>query len=66
MIIVKIFALILILVGVVFCYDARILSGAWFSFGDQNEATSRIKNSWFYFCYSRCNYYVCYKIKTEV
>ena len=41
--IIKILALILILTGVTFIYDARILSNNWFSFGDQNEATSGIK-----------------------
>lgn len=41
--ILKIFALILILVGVTFAYDARILSNRWFSFGEQNEATSGLK-----------------------
>lgn len=40
-ILIKIFSLILVLIGVVFTYDARILSQRWFSFGDQNEATSR-------------------------
>lgn len=43
MIILKIIALILILTGVIFCYDARLLSIDWFSFGDQNEATSGLK-----------------------
>lgn len=41
MIIVKLLALILTLIGVVFCYDARILADRWFGFGNQNEATSR-------------------------
>lgn len=41
--IIKILALILILTGVTFIYDARILSNNWFSFGDQNEATSGLK-----------------------
>ena len=34
---------LLILTGVTFIYDARILSNNWFSFGDQNEATSGLK-----------------------
>ncbi len=50
---IKIIALILILIGVVFAYDARILSYNWFGFGDQNQATSRIKNFRIYFC---CNW----------
>ncbi len=41
--ILKIISLILILIGVIFAYDARILSINWFSFGDQNEATSGLK-----------------------
>ena len=41
--ILKIISLILILTGVIFTYDARILSTNWFSFGDQNEATSGLK-----------------------
>ncbi len=41
--ILKIISLILILVGEIFIYDARILSTNWFSFGDQNEATSGLK-----------------------
>ena len=41
--ILKIISLFLILVGVIFIYDARILSTNWFSFGDQNEATSGLK-----------------------
>ena len=41
--ILKIISLILILIGVIFIYDARILSINWFSFGEQNEATAGIK-----------------------
>ena len=43
MIVIKILSYILILIGVIFTYDARILSGNWFGFGDQNEATSGLK-----------------------
>ena len=43
MIILKLISLILILIGVTFAYDARILSGNWFGFGDQNEAISGLK-----------------------
>lgn len=43
MIIVKILSLILILVGVTFIFDARMLSLKWFGFGDQNEATTGLK-----------------------
>lgn len=41
--ILKIISLILILIGVIFIYDARMLSINWFSFGEQNEATAGIK-----------------------
>jgi len=41
--IIKILALLLILTGVIFVYDARILTIQWFGFGDQNEATSGLK-----------------------
>lgn len=58
----KLLALILILIGVIFVYDARILSNRWFGFGDQNEATSRIKNSWVYILYHWGNNCVYIKI----
>lgn len=41
--IVKLIGLLIVLVGVVFTYDARSLSLRWFGFGDQNEATSGLK-----------------------
>ena len=37
-IILKLIGLILLLIGVIMIYDARILTRHWFSFGDQNEA----------------------------
>ena len=39
----KILSLLLILVGVTFIFDARILTKTWFGFGDQNEATTGMK-----------------------
>ena len=39
----KLIALIIILIGVIFIYDARKLTQKWFGFGDQNEATARFK-----------------------
>ena len=42
-IIVKIFALIIILVGVILIYDARILTKKFFGFGDQNEGSFGLK-----------------------
>ena len=41
--ILKLIGLLIVLVGVVFIYDARSLSLRWFGFGDQNEATSGLK-----------------------
>lgn len=43
-IIIKLVGVILVLVGIILIYDARILTKKFFGFGDQNEATQRIKN----------------------
>lgn len=43
MIIIKILMLLLILLGTVMIYDARILTKKFFSFGDQNEGSSGLK-----------------------
>lgn len=42
-IIIKLIALLIILLGVILVYDARILTKKIFSFGDQNEASSGLK-----------------------
>ena len=42
-IILKLIGLILVLVGVIMVYDARILTRNWFGFGDQNEASTGFK-----------------------
>lgn len=42
-IIMKIVTLALILIGIVFIYDARTLTKRFFSFGDQNEGASGLK-----------------------
>lgn len=42
-IILEIFALVMILFGVILIYDARILTKKFFSFGDQNEGSSGLK-----------------------
>ena len=39
----KFIATIIILVGVILVYDARIITNKIFSFGDKNEATSGLK-----------------------
>ena len=43
MIILSIIAQIAVLIGVIFIYDARMLTERWFGFGDQNEATLGFK-----------------------
>lgn len=42
-IILKLIGAIIVLVGVVLIYDARIITKKLFGFGDQNEATSGLK-----------------------
>lgn len=42
-IILKLIGAIIILIGVILIYDARILTKKLFGFGDQNEATSGFK-----------------------
>lgn len=42
-IIIKIIALLIILVGVILIYDARIITRKFFSFGDQNEGSLGLK-----------------------
>lgn len=41
--IMKVLSLVIILIGVILVYDARILTKRFFSFGDQNEGTSGLK-----------------------
>ena len=41
--IVKLLGLIMILVGVILIYDARIITKRFFGFGDQNEGASGLK-----------------------
>ena len=49
-IILKLLGLILLLLGVICVYDARILTGKWFGFGDQNEASLGFKILGFVIC----------------
>jgi len=44
-IIIKIVGLLFVLLGIILIYDARIVTKRFFSFGDQNDATQRIKNN---------------------
>lgn len=42
-IILKLIGVIIVLIGVVLIYDARIITKKLFGFGDQNEATAGLK-----------------------
>ena len=42
-VLIKIILLLVILIGVILIYDARILTKNFFSFGDQNEGASGLK-----------------------
>lgn len=48
-IIIKLIGVLLVLLGIILIYDARILTKRFFGFGDQNEATQRIKNIGIYY-----------------
>lgn len=41
--IIKFISVLIILIGVILIYDARIITKKIFGFGDQNEATSGLK-----------------------
>lgn len=49
-VIIKLIGAILVLLGIILVYDARILTKKFFGFGDQNEATQRIKDFRFFGC----------------
>lgn len=40
---IKLIAVLMVLVGVIMIYDARILTKKFFGFGDQNEASNGLK-----------------------
>lgn len=42
-IIIKLISILIILIGVVLIYDARIITKKFFGFGDQNEGTLGLK-----------------------
>ena len=48
--ILRILGLILLAMGVIMCYDARLLTKKWFGFGDQNEASLGFKLLGFIIC----------------
>ena len=41
--IIKLFAVLMVLAGVIMIYDARIITKRFFGFGDQNEGSSGLK-----------------------
>ena len=41
--VIKLIAILIVLIGVVLVYDARIITKKIFGFGDQNEATEGLK-----------------------
>ena len=49
-IVLKILGLFFLMAGVIMIYDARILTHKFFSFGDQNEATTGFKILGFVVC----------------
>lgn len=48
--IVKFILIIVILVGVIMIYDARLITKRFFNFGDQNEASAGLKILGFFMC----------------
>lgn len=49
--IIKLVALITILIGVIFIFDARIIINKWFGIGDQNDGITGLKILGFIFAY---------------
>lgn len=42
-IIVRLIGLVIVLLGIILIYDARIITKSFFGFGDQNDASSGLK-----------------------
>ena len=42
-VIIKLISVLMVLVGVIMIYDARVLTKRFFGFGDQNEASNGLK-----------------------
>lgn len=42
-IVIKLISVLMVLLGVIMIYDARILTKRFFGFGDQNEASNGLK-----------------------
>ena len=42
-VIIKLIAIVMVLIGVIMIYDARILTKKFFGFGDQNEGSTGLK-----------------------
>lgn len=52
-VIVKLAGAIIVLLGIILVYDARIITKKFFGFGDQNEGAQRFEDFGFCYCYSR-------------
>lgn len=62
-VIVRLVAVLIVLLGIVLVYDARLLTKRFFGFGDQNEASQRIKDIGIYYSYcGRANFIFCLKL----
>ena len=46
-IIVALISIIIVFLGVILIYDARLITKKFFGFGDQNEGASGLKMIWF-------------------
>lgn len=44
----RLIGVIIVLVGIILIYDARMITKRFFSFGDQNDATQRIEDFWLF------------------
>ena len=62
-IIIKLIGALLVLLGIILIYDARIITKRFFGFGDQNDASQRIKNIRIYYSNNwRINCIFCLKL----
>lgn len=59
-VIIKLIGAVLVLLGIILIYDARVLTKRFFGFGDQNDATQRIKNIGVHDCYCGWINYIFY------
>ena len=63
--VIKLVGVLVLFLGIILIYDARILTKKFFGFGDQNDATQRIEDYWFFCCGCwRINNLFLHRIKT--